>query len=326
MLRDHPAKVQNAPAAAKVHGRAMFDWNDLRYFLAVAETGSTLAAGRALRVSQTTVARRVATLEQALGLKLFERRQAGYAATPAGEALLMKAQEVRAAAEAFAATSSAQAREASGTVRLTTLEIYAVTILAPVLRDLHEAHPAIRIELDTTEEPRDLASGGADVALRGGPAPTGGGLVGRRIAPDPWTLYCSREYAETHGVPRNRAELARHPLIGGGGDKVWHLYQAWLRRHDLEGSVAIHQGSVTAMLAAVRSGFGLAVLPGFIADRDPDLVRCLPPVEGDPAALWLLTHERLRHTPRVRVVMDFLADRLTRLAREKPVPAASDTA
>ena len=294
----------------------MFDWDDLRYFLAVAETGSTLAAGRALRVSQTTVARRVAALEQALGLTLFERRQAGYALTPAGEALLERARDVGTAATALGEAAAAMGREASGTVRLTTLEIYAVTILPPILRDLHDAHPAIHLDLDTSDEPRDLAAGGAEIALRNSASPTGGGLVGRRIAPDPWTLYCSRSYGEAHGVPRSRAELSGHPLIGGGGGKVWHAYQAWLRRHGLEGNVAIHHGTVTGMLAAVRSGFGLAVLPSFIADRDPDLVRCLPPIEGDPASLWLLTHERLRHTPRVRVVMDFLADRLTRLARE----------
>src|SRR3546814_252239 len=90
-------------------------------------------------------------------------------------------------------------------------------------------------------------------------------------------------------------------------------------------NVAIHHGTVTGMLAAVRSGFGLAVLPSFIADRDPDLVRCLPPLEGDPASLWLLTHERLRHTPRVRVVMAFLGERLTRLAREKPAEVAAQS-
>lgn len=293
----------------------MFDWNDLRYFIAVAETGSTLAAGRALRVSQTTVARRVAALEEALGLTLFERRQAGYAPTPAGEALLAPAREVGSAATALEEAAAAMGRDASGTVRMTVLEIYAVTVLAPILRDLHEAHPAIRIELDTSDEPRDLAAGAAEVALRNSASPTGGGLVGRRIAPDPWTLYCSRSYGEAHGVPHNRAELAGHPLIGGGGGKVWRAYQAWLQRHGLEGNVAIHHGTVTGMLAAVRSGFGLAVLPSFIADRDPDLVRCLPPIESDPASLWLLTHERLRHTPRVRVVMDFLAERLVRLAK-----------
>ena len=294
----------------------MFDWNDLRYFIAVAETGSTLAAGRRLRVSQTTVARRLAALERALGVVLFERRQAGYAPTPAAEALLDQARSVQAAAAALGDSAAAIGRDASGTVRLTTLEIYAETILLPILRDLHSAHPAIQIELDTSEEPRDLAAGAADVALRGSNGPTGAGLVGRRIAPDPWTLYCSRAYAEAHGVPRTRAALAGHPFIGGGGDKVWRRYRAWLERHELAGSVAIQHASVTGMLAAVRSGFGLAVLPSFVADREPDLVRCLPPIQGDPAALWLLTHERLRHTPRVRAVMDFLGDRLMRLARQ----------
>ena len=301
---------------------AMFDWNDLRYFIAVADSGSTLAAGRALRVSQTTVARRIAALEEALALTLFERRQAGYALTPAGEDLLGPARQMQGAAGALAETASGMAREASGTVRLTTIEIYAVTLLPGILRELHEAHPAIHIELGTSEEPRDLASGAADIALRGSTGPTGAGLVGRRITFDPWTLYCSRGYAEAHGVPRTRDELTGHTLIGGGGEKVWHRYQAWLQRHGLETGVAMHHDSVTGLLAAVRSGFGLAVLPTFVADLDPELVRCLPPRKGDPAALWLLTHERLRHTPRIRLVLDFLAERLTALARQSRETAA----
>ncbi|HEV2747094.1 MAG TPA: LysR family transcriptional regulator [Allosphingosinicella sp.] len=294
----------------------MFDWNDLRSFLAVARTGSTLAAGRALRVSQTTVARRVAALEQALGLTLFERRQAGYALTPLGEALLGRATEVEAAAGALADAAAAMGREASGTVRLTTEEIYAVTLLSPMLRDLHEAYPAIRIELDTTAEVRDLAAGAADIALRSSVAPTGGGLVGRRVADDIWTLYCSRSYAAEHGIPRRRRDLAGHPFIGGGGETVWRVYLAWLRENGLEEAVAMRHASTTGLLAAVRSGFGLAALPSLVADLDPELVRCLPPAPGKDRKLWLLTHERLRHTPRVRIVLDFLADRLTRVARE----------
>lgn len=307
MLRSLYAKVQN---------RTMFDWNDLRSFLAVAETGSTLAAGKALRVSQTTAARRVAALEEALGLTLFERRQAGYALTPVGEALLEQARSVQASAAAFEGAAAAQGREISGTVRLTTVEIYAVTILSPILRDLHDAHPAILIELDTTDDIRDLASGGADVALRNSISPTGAGLVGRRVASDPWTLYCSRDYAASHDRPRTREDLKRHVFVGGGGDGVWPPYRAWLKQHGLEESVAMHHGSATGLLAAVRDGFGLAVLPSFVADRDPHLVRCLEPVAGDRKGLWLMTHERLRHVPRVRAVLDFLAERLTRLARE----------
>jgi DNA-binding transcriptional LysR family regulator len=296
----------------------MFDWNDLRAFLAVAETGSTLAAGRVLRVSQTTAARRVAALEAALGLTLFERRQAGYALTPAGEALVAPARAVEAAAGGLAEAAAALSRETTGTVRLTTLEIYAATILPPILRELHEAHPAILIELDTAEEARDLAAGVADIALRSSPSPSGGGLVGRRIAADPWTLYCSRAYAAAHPRPHTRDDLRAHPFIGGGGEGLWRRYRAWLRRLDLEDAVAMQHDTATGMLASVRAGFGIAVLPVFFAERDPELVQCVEPMTGDETALWLLVHERRRHTPRVRAVMDFLADRLTRMAREAP--------
>ena len=294
----------------------MLDWNDLRFFLAVARTGSTLAAGRALRVSQTTAARRVAALEEAIGLVLFERRQAGYSLTPAGEALLARAEAVEQATDGFTDGAAAQLRDVSGTVRLTTSEIYAVTVLAPILRDLHDLHPAIRIDLDTSDALRDLGNGAADIALRGTPQPKGASLVCRRIVDDPWTVYCSRNYAELHGLPRRPTDCRDHVIIGGGGEQVWPAYRAWLKQHELEGAVAMHQSSATGLLAAVRAGVGLAVLPTFVAGRDPDLIRCLPPAPGHTVSLWLITHERLRHTPRVRAVMDFLGERLTRLARQ----------
>ena len=304
----------------------MFDWNDLRHFLAVAETGSTLAAGRRLRVSQTTVARRVTALEAALGLVLFERRQAGYVLTPAGEALLAQAGAVEAAAVSLADAAAAQTREISGLVRLTAGESLAITILPPILRDLYEAHPGIRIELDTTDEKRDLAAGAADIALRTTVQPTESGLVGRRVAYDDWSSYCSRSYAAAHGLPRSIRQLRSHPLVGGGGDGIWQHYLAWLRQYGLEDAVAMHYDSVTGLLAAVRAGAGVAALPCFVADNDPDLVRCLPPRHKEERGIWLLTHERLRHTPRVRVVLDFLGERLARLARDGEARAAAETA
>jgi DNA-binding transcriptional LysR family regulator len=295
----------------------MLDWDDLRYFLEVARSGSTLAAGRQLRVSQTTAARRVAALEGALGLTLFERRQAGYALTSAGEGLLGHAEAMESAAAALADAAAAQGREASGVVRLTAIDLYAGTILPPLLRDLHEEQPGIRIELDSSEAPRDLAAGEADVALRVGKLGTAGGLVARRIAKDPWTLYCSRDYAARHQRPASFADLKGHPIIGGGGSYVWPVYRKWLKRRGLEQSVAMEHGSASGLLAAVRSGFGMAVLPSFMADRMPELVRVLEPSPKDESGLWLVTHERLRNVPRVRAVMDFLGDRLARLARER---------
>lgn len=158
----------------------MLDWNDLRYFLAVARDGSTLAAARALRVSQTTVARRITALEEALGVRLFEKRQAGYTLTPEGQSLLGQATTVESALNSFADAASAHSRDVSGTVKITTEEVYAITILAPLLRELHEAFPEIVIELDTSQSVRDLGAGEADISLRSTKAESqlSAGLVG----------------------------------------------------------------------------------------------------------------------------------------------------
>jgi DNA-binding transcriptional LysR family regulator len=295
---------------------SVLDWNDLRYFLAVARQGSTLAAARTLRTSQTTVARRIAALEQALRIPLFDKRQAGYALTPAGTELLAKAEAVEASADAFADAASARTRDLTGVVRITSEEIYALSLISPLLRDLHELHPEIMVELDTSSNLRDLGAGEADIALRSSSQEQPAGLVGRRLCVDDWTLYCSRDYAGRHGRPTSIKELKRHAIVGGGGATLWRHYQAWLHSMDLEDRVAMHHASSTGLLTAIRSGFGVAVLPCVVGDADPDLVRCIPPRDGHGRVLWLFTHERVRHTPRVRTVIDFLYERLSKHIRQ----------
>jgi DNA-binding transcriptional LysR family regulator len=290
----------------------MFDWNDLRYFIAVAREGSTLAAARVLRTSQTTVARRIAALEEALGIPLFEKRQAGYSLTPAGHGLLARAEQVEASASSFAEAASAQSRDLNGSVKITTEEVYAITLLAPILRELHERHPEILIELDTSQQVRDLGAGEADISLRstkGDQQPAG--LVGRQLCIDDWSLYCSRDYAARHGAPATLTALKDHPFIGGGGGNLWIHYQAWLQTLGLESQVAMHHATSGGLLSGVRSGFGIAVLPCIVGDGDPDLIQCLPPRTEHGRMLWLFTHERCRHTPRVRAVIDFLYERLS---------------
>jgi DNA-binding transcriptional LysR family regulator len=294
----------------------MFDWNDLRYFVAVAREGSTLAAGRLLRTSQTTVARRIAALENSLGFPLFDKRRAGYALTAAGEQLLGRAKQVEVSAEAFYEAASVHARDLSGTVRITTEEIFATGLIAPLLKELHDRYPEILIELDTTQEVRDLGSGAADIALRSSSTEQPGGVVGRRLCAGDWTLYCSRTYAEREGAPTSIEELRKHPIVGGGGSNLWRHYKLYLESMGLEEQVAIHHATSTGLLSAVRSGFGVAVLPCIVADADPDLVRCIPPRHEHERVMWLLTHERVRHAPRVRVVIDFLYERLIRHVRE----------
>ena len=291
----------------------MLDWNDLRYFLAVAREGSTLAAGRLLRVSQTTVARRISALENSLGLPLFDKRQAGYSVTEAGRELLDRAEKVERAADSFSEAADAHARDLSGTVRITTEEIYAITLLAPLLAELHQRHPEIRIDLDTSQTVRDLGAGEADISLRSTKdEQQAAGLVGRQLCIDDWTLYCSRDYAARHGAPKRVADLGNHPIIGGGGGNLWVHYQAWLKTLGLEDQVAMHHATSGGLLSGVRSGFGIAVLPCVVADGDPDLIQCLVPRTDHGRILWLFTHERCRHSPRVRTVIDFFYEGLRR--------------
>jgi DNA-binding transcriptional LysR family regulator len=286
---------------------AMFDWGDLRVFLAVARSGSTLAAGRMLRVSQTTAARRVAALEAALGQPLFDRRQAGYRLTPAGAELMPSAEAVEAAVHGFEEVAQGRARQQSGTVRITTADIYAMHIVAPRLGEFADRHPDIRLELLATDALLDLSKGEADVAVRGGKRPIDPALVGRRIARDRWTVYCSRGYAWAHGVLDELDDLKRHNIVGGGGDSVWPQYRAWLAAHGLLDRVTSMQSSASGLMAAVKGGAGVAILPSLVASRDPELVEMITPGEDVSTEIWLLTHSRLRHQPRIRTVMDWLA-------------------
>ena len=304
----------------------MLDWNDLRYFLSVADHGSTLKAASELRVSQTTVARRIAALEEAVKLPLFDRRQAGYALTPSGEALLAHARQVAAAARQFGDAAAAHARDTSGAVRITSEDIYMNALVAPLLRELHELHPEIIIDVDAGQELRDLGAGEADIALRSSSKQQPAGLVGRQFGKDDWTLYCSRDYAARNGLPTSVEDLKHHAIVGGGGGNLWRHYQAWLQHLGLEEQVAMHHANSTGLLTAVRSGFGIAVLPCIVADADPDLIRCIPPREDHGRMMWLLTHERVRKEPRVRIVMDFLVERLARHVRRLDAQRAAAAA
>ena len=255
---------------------------------------------------------------------MFDKRQAGYALTPAGQDLLSRAEQVEQAANAFTEAAGAQSRDMSGTVKITTEEVYAITLLTPILRELHEQHPDIVIDLDTSQQVRDLGAGEADISLRSTKGEQqSAGIVGRQLCVDDWALYCSRAYADRHGVPTTVAAMKKHSFIGGGGGHLWLHYQSWLKELGLEQQVAMHHATSGGLLSGVRSGFGIAVLPCVIADADPDLVRCVPPRAEHGRMLWLLTHERVRHSPRVRIVIDFLYERLSRHVRQLEAKAAA---
>ncbi|MBP0446129.1 LysR family transcriptional regulator [Roseomonas sp. SSH11] len=286
----------------------MYDWGDLRFLLAVAEEGSTLSAARALGVNQTTVARRIAALEAALGLKLFDRRQDGYRPSEAGQALLAQAGRVREEAETLSQLASRHRRALAGVIRVTTTEGLANSVFTPWLADFTDAYPDIRVEMIADERRLDLARGEADIAIRATKAPEGAGIVARRIADAPWAVYCSRGYAARRGMPADAATLEAHVVIGADGALAGVDPFAWLSRVAPRAPVRTVCSSIVNMVFAIRAGNGLGPLPCAMAATEPELVECFP-LPDFGYRLFLLTREELKDLPRIRAFNDFIVAR-----------------
>ena len=285
----------------------MLDWDLLRYFLTVARTGSTLAAAERLQQSQPTVARRIGALERTLGTALFDRRMHGYRLTPEGEALLPEAEAVEQAALRFEAKAGADTRRLAGTIRFTTFDMFANVTLGRLLQEFGQIHPDIRVEVMVTDRVLDLAAGEADIGLRGGARPEAGQLVYRNVGRSDWTAYCSKGYAQANGHPKSVEELNGHVLVGGDGKLTSVPAMRWLADKAPNSEVRYRSNTVENLMASVKAGLGIGMLPCAFVPRDGDLIPCVwppPPELGSEA--WLVTHERVRNQPHIRAFMDFL--------------------
>jgi DNA-binding transcriptional LysR family regulator len=293
----------------------MFDWNDLKAFLAVARGGSTLAAAKSLGVNQTTVARRIESLEQALRFKLFERGQTGSRLTEVGEALIPDAENVERAALRFANQAAGQMRGVSGALRLTTNELVANTLVIPALVEFRKVHPDVQVDLVITDKVLDLENGEADLAIRTGPSLAISDLVARKIADHAMALYCSRDYASRRGVPASPDDLRDHDLIDVAMDMNEAPGASWVMRHSGGKMPVTRSNSLASLVYAVKAGLGIGSLPCTIGDPDRDLIRCSECIEEAGASSWLVTRRELKDTPRVRAFIDFMAPHLQQEVR-----------
>jgi DNA-binding transcriptional LysR family regulator len=298
----------------------MFDWNDLKAFLAVARGGSTLAASKALGVNQTTVARRVESLEAALSLKLFERGQSGSRLTEAGRDLLAEGEKVERAASTFESRAKAHQRGMAGSIRLTCIEILANMAVTPAIAEFRRQHPEVQIDLMVTDQPLDLQAGEADLAVRAVQTLPNSDLIARKIVDYDFALYCSRDYAERMGAPATIADLINHDLIGGDAGLDTVPAMIWMFEQ-VDGKAPVtRSNSMSNLVHAVRAGMGVAPLPCVVADADSRLVRCSECIESAVSTSYILLRRELKDTPRVRALIDFLvpymqADMKTRLER-----------
>lgn len=280
------------------------DWDDLRYFQKVAETGGLSPAARFLKVNAATVGRHVEALEAQLGQKLFERTYQGYRTTEAGERLLRWAQRVQGEFAEIQAAFAGRADAVAGTVSIATTEPLAAYFLIPGLAELALRHPGIEVEIATDVAPVNLSRREADVALRL-VRPTQGNLLARRIGEVGYALYASPGYLAAQGMPAPGA-FAGHRLIDWpvGHDRM--AQAAWLREIAAGAAVVLRSTSGVSRMAAATAGLGVALLPCLMVGpaaglRRIDLLPSPPSME-----LWVASHGDLAHLPRVRAVLDHL--------------------
>lgn len=291
-------------------------WELYRSFLAVLEEGSLSAAARALGLTQPTVGRHVSALEEALGLVLFTRSQAGLLPTEAALALRDDARAMRATAAALERTARGLAGEGvRGAVRLSASEVMGVEVLPPLLAALQATHPRLEIELVLSNRLQDLVRREADIAVRL-TAPQQDVLVATRVGAVPLGLVAHRDYIARRGTPASVTELAGHALIGF--DRETPFIRAARAGHGLwrREAFALRSDSDLAQLAMIRAGAGIGVCQLPLARRNPALVHLLPGEVRLALDTWVTMHEGLRQNPRCRVVFEALVAGLRQYCRD----------
>jgi DNA-binding transcriptional LysR family regulator len=288
---------------AKMHSTT--DWNDLRLVYAVAQEGTLSGAARMLGITHSTVFRRLGAIEQQMGVRLFERFRDGYAPTPAGEATAALAARFTDDVLSLERQISGQDLRPSGTVRITTTDTIA-TILIRHLAALRASHADIQLELVVSNTMANLTRREADIAIRPTPKPPET-LVGRRIAEIAHAIYGSSEYLARH----SSLSPPEHDWIGLDDALAGTVIALWMHESVPAARLVFRVDSLPALCEAARAGLGLAVLPCYLGDTAGGLRRAVQKTVSVPrSALWLLTHNDLKRTARIRAVMDFLATAL----------------
>jgi DNA-binding transcriptional LysR family regulator len=297
------------PRCGGSRGKAMIDWNDLRYFLAVARDGSTSGAARALGVNQSTVSRRIAALEEELGLSLFEKSRYGYRLIERGNELKECALATEAAVAAFCRAAAFHDEALQGVLRVTTAEGIAYGLLSPLLDEFHQLYPRMRVDLMLEDRFADLHQGQADVAVRAG-RPSDSSLICRKLTDAAWAVYASRSYVTRNGLPETPAALNGHRLIAFDGAMARIEAARWLHNVAPQAEIVSRSNTILGHLMTIKSGFGIGVLPVHIGDPEPDLTRVVDPLPELMNEFWLLTHPDLKETPKVRAFFDYLAENI----------------
>jgi len=288
-------------------------WDDFRLIKAIADVRSLPAAAALIGINHSTVFRRLGQIEEALGAKLFERHRSGYTLTTVGEEMVALAQRVDDDITAFTRKMAGREIAPAGELRVTTNDSLLVHLLTPSFAKFRTACRNVRLDVVLANQELNLSKRDADVAIRATDNPPET-LVGRRVATIAWALYGRADaFPEPQTIPQE--ELFEHDWVSLGENLATLKAVKFVHQHVPSERIGYRVNTVLGLAEAVEQGLGIGHLPCFIGDARPDLVRLAPPNPEFSADLWLLTHPDLRHSPRVRVFLDFLASEIAQQRR-----------
>lgn len=290
-------------------GAQDLDWEDIKSFAIVAAAGSVRRGAKQLGVHHSTLSRRIDSLEQALGTRLFDRRPEGYVLTTAGEELASVGRDIGSRLNDAERHISGQDLNLSGVVTVTMAEAIATHVFAPRLAQFANAHPNIELRILATTALLDLSRREADIAIRVDNNPPES-LVGKRLFAYTHTVYAAPDYLAMHDF---QAAPDKARWIGWRANEA--RFPEWTKETEF-GNVPVwgYFPDPALQQAAARNGLGLVMLPCFLGDRDPLLVRASKRKPLKARDVWLLTHSDLRRTARIKAFMSF-AEALMREAK-----------
>jgi DNA-binding transcriptional LysR family regulator len=300
------------------------DWDKLRIFHAVAEKGSLTHAGDVLHLSQSAVSRQIRALEESLAVTLFHRHARGLILTEQGELLFDATQAMVKRLDATAARIRDSEDEVFGELRVTTTTGFGTLWLAPRLARLYEKYPALKIDLMLEERVLDLPMREADVAIRM-KEPSQADLIRKRLMNIKMQLFATPEYLASHGMPESMDDFSSHRLISqhAGTPQVaaGALLVQELMTHDIPSTLTVN--NYFGVLQAVLNHLGVGVLPDYLAEDFPNLVRVLPDIQSAEVPVFLAYPEELRHSKRVAAFRDFVTEEIMAFRKRQHEEAAA---
>lgn len=286
-----------------------FDWNLVRSFLAITRAGSLTAAAKTLKIDYSTLSRRIAALEASLGAQLFDRRTSGSSLTEAGQRLLETAEKMDQLATSLEQSIGDATLQAAGAVRIGTPDGFGTRFLAPRLGLLSDRHPDLSIELVAMPREFSLSRREADIAVSL-TQPNEGRLHARKLTDYELGLYASKAYLDSHAAIGDMGDVPSHRFISYIDDLIFSAELEYAHFVSSELQPAIKSASLIAQLNSTIAGAGLCVLPCFIANDEPTLVRVLPGEFKLIRSFWLVLHSDLRNIARIRAAADFIVEEI----------------